>query len=797
MPLMRYAVRSLRKDAAFTATVVLMLALGLGATTAIFSVVKAVLLDPLPYADAGRLVRVWESSASRGIAQSPVSVPTFEDWRLRQRSFDQLAASEMATFTLTGGGDPERLAAARVTANLLPALGVSPVAGRTFRADEARPGAPRVALIGYALWQRRFGGDASVVSSAIRLNDDHYTVVGVMPPEFDFPTARELWVPLVVDAAREPWRADRSNRNLAVYGRVRAEVPIATAAADLDRIAASLAASAPATNRGWGVHVSSFDEWLVPRPVRQATLVVFGAVGLLLLLTCASVANLQLARTVARQREIATRVALGASRAGLARQLLLESALLALAGGLAGALIAHWSVSLVNAGAIPEVPRLRHMAVDGVVLAFALVVSAVTGVLFGSLPAWWVSRRSLVSSIREGGATTGSLHTQRLRGTLVALQIGLTVAVVTSGGLLVRSFVAMQQLPLGFSTNVLTFQVNLPASTYATPERIVGFYAAWFERVRAIPGVAGVGAATHPPFAPSDWKVDVAIAGTRERPGDVAPAVARAVTPGYFEAIGIPVSRGRVFAGEVSHSGRLELVVSESFARRFFPGEDPVGKSVRPAGHAPGVVIGIVGDARTSGIDDVEPALYFDHAAHGIPSLAVVVRTSGDPQRLVSPIRHELRALDGGVPIYNVRTVEEIVTRAAARPRFQAMLVGMLGAAALALAAFGTYSLIGYVVRQRRKEIAVRIALGASRSHITSVLVREGMRYALPGVALGLAASAAVAEVLRTVLFRVSPTDPLTFTITPLAIVGVAWLASWWPARRAGRIAPVVALRND
>jgi putative ABC transport system permease protein len=799
MPALRYAFRALRRDTAFSATVVLILAVGIGATTAIFSVVKAVLLDPLPYADAGRLVRVWESSPSRGVAESAVSVPTFEDWRRGQSSFDQLAASEMATFNLTGSGDPERLAAARITANLLPALGVSPVAGRTFRADDERPGAPRVALIGYALWQRRFGGDPSVVSSAIRLNDERYTVVGVLPPELDVPTARELWVPLIVDVAREPWRADRSNRNLAVYGRLRAGVPLATATADLDRLAAGLAASSPATNAGWGVRVSSFDEWLVPRPVRQATIVLFAAVGLLLLLTCANVANLLLARTVARHREIATHAALGASRSRLVRQLLLESGVLALAGGLAGALLARWSVSLINAGTIPEVPRLKHMAVDGVVLAFALGVSVVTGLLFGSLPAWWASRRGLASRIRDGGSTTGSRRTLRLRGTLVALQIALTVAVVASGALLVRSFVAMQRVPLGFSTsNVLTFQVNLPASTYATPEGRVGFYAAWFERLRAVPGVAGVGAATHPPFAPSDWKVDVTIAGVSGRPGDVAPAaVARAVTPGYFQALGIPLSRGRVFAGQVSPPGMVELVVSEGFARRFFPGEDPVGKSVRPAGHPPGTVVGVVGDARTSGVDETEPALYFSHADLGMPSLAVVVRTSGDPQRLVASVRHELRALDATLPIYNVRTVEEIVTRATARPRFQAVLVGTLGAAALALAAFGTFSMITYVVRQRRKEIAVRIALGASRADISRVLVREGMRYALPGVAAGLVASAGLAQALRTVLFRISPTDAVTFTLTPLAILGVAWLAIWWPASRAGRTAPVIALRND
>ena len=441
------------------------------------------------------------------------------------------------------------------------------------------------------------------------------------------------------------------------------------------------------------------------------------------------------------------------------------------------------------------------MTIDATVLAFAVAVSVATGLFFGLVPAWWTSRHGLSNRLKEGGASTGGPRTQRVRGLLVSMQIGLTVMVVVVGALLVRSFVELRRVPLGFrAENVLTFQTNLPASAYGTPERRIAFYETWFTRLRAIPGVLDVGASTHPAYAPSEWKVDVAVPGAGAAgQADTRPAaVARAVTPGYFQALGVPVARGRVFTAWSTAPESLELVVSESFARRFWPADDPIGKSFRPGANNPfGVVIGVVGDARTSGGDAPEPAFYFDYAYLGMPSLAVVVRTNGDPERLVPAIRHELRAIDSAQPIYNVRTVEQIISRATAQPRVQALLVGMLAAAAIALAAFGTYSMITCVVRQRRKEIAVRMAIGATQSDISRMLIGTGLRYALPGTAVGLAGAFLFAQVLSTLLFRVSPADVLTFTMSPLAVLGVAWAATSWPARRAGRIAPVTLLRNE
>ena len=799
---LRYGARALRRDIGVSAIVVLILALGIGSTTAIFSVVKAVLLDPLPYPGADRLVRIWESSVSRGVTQNAVSVPNFTDWRQQQSSIDQLAASEMATFNLTGAGDAERVAAARITANLLSTLGVAPVAGRNFLPEEERPGGGRVALLGHSLWQRRFGADPAIVARSIQLNGEAYTVVGVMPADFDFPNARELWVPLVLDAASEPWRADRTNRNLAVFGRLKAGAPLSAAVADMNRIARNLEAAYPASNKGWGVHMLGFKEWIVPEPVRQATLVLFAAVGLLLLLACANVANLLLARTIARQREVATHLALGATRPRLVQQLLVESTLLAVAGGVAGCVLARWGVALINTAIIPEIPRLQHISIDVVVLTFALAVSVLTGLVFGMVPAWWASQPQLAERLKEGGATSGSLRTRRMGGGLVAVQIGLTVAVVISAALLVRSFVELQRTPLGFSTeNILTFQMNLPDVKYGTQERRVDFYDRWLERVKSIPGVVEVGAATHPPYAPSDWKVDATLLGAPDagsQEGGTPAAVARAVTSGYFRTLGIPLKRGRLFAERNRDPNTLELVVSETLARRLWPSADPVGKYFRPGPNNPfGIVIGVVGDVRSSREEESEAAFYFDYAYVGMPSLVVAVRTNAESDRFIPVIRRELSVIDSAQPIYNVRTVQQIVTRATAQPRFEAILVGLLGGAALVLAGFGTYSMIAYGVRQRRKEIAVRIALGASRSDIAWTLVRESMRYTLPGVALGLAGSIVFAQLLRTQMFRVSTTDPLTFTLTPLLLLGIAWAASYLPARQAARSNSLTALRND
>jgi putative ABC transport system permease protein len=797
----RYRIRTLRKDPVFGAIIIVILGLGIGATVTMFGLVKAVMLDPLPFERADRLVRVWETSASRNVRQTAVSVPAFHDWQQQQTVFDQIAASEMATFNLTGGGDPERVAAARVTANLWPTLGVTPVLGRNFaREEEEQPGASHVVLIGNGLWQRRFGGDASLINQAIQLNGESYTVIGVLPPGIDFPGGREIWVPFVVDTAREPWRADRTNRNLAVFARMKAEVSVDAAQAEMNVIAKRLEEAYPASNGGWGVRLLTFSDWLVPEPLRRATMLLFGTVGLLLLLSCANVANLLLARAIARRREMATHAALGASRARLVRQLLIEGLLLSGLGALTGFLLALWGTRLIGAVTITELARQPHIQIDGQVLLFTLVVAAATGLAFGVVPAWSASRPDLAGILKTGGRLTGS--TNRVSGVLVGVQIALTVTVLIGAMLFARSFVEIRRQPLGFTPeNVLTFQINLPGSKYGEQASRVGFYTRLLDQVRAVPGVIEAGGTTHPPYAVSDWNVEIVLPhAASSAPADQRglSAEARAVTPGYFRAVGVPVLRGRVFSEQDRLTPEPPLVVSQAFARRYWPGGDAVGQRMQAGRSNPvGTIIGVVADVRSSYQQEPQPAVYFPYGYIGMPSLTIAVHTNADAIGAVPAVRSMLRAIDPEQPIYNIRTVDQIVTTATAQPRFQAVVVGLLGLAALVLASFGTYSMIAYQVRQRRNEIALRIALGAGATDIVRILARQVMTYVLPGAAVGLIVAFAAAQVMRSLLVQVSATDTVTFVSVPLFLIGIALLACYLPARRVTLASPLPSLRHE
>jgi putative ABC transport system permease protein len=798
----RYRARALRKDPAIGLIVVLILAFGIGATTTMFSLVKAVVLEPLPFEQPDRLVRLWETSSTRGIMQADASAPNLRDWQEQQTVFDSVAASEMATFNLTGAGDPERVAAARITANLVPTLGVTPLLGRGFVTQEERFGSHHVALAGYGLWQRRFGGDPALVGKTLQLNGEPYTIVGIMPAGFDFPRGRDLWVPLVLDAAREPWRADRSNRNLAVFARLAPGVSADRALAGMNALARRLANSYAATNSGWGVRLLSFDEWLVPAPVRRATMVLSGAVGLLLLLACANVANLLLARALARRREIATHAALGASRARLVRQLLLEGLILALVGAGAGVLLALGGTKLIGAVTVPDVARLQKITVDGQVLAFALLVSVITGLAFGLVPAWWASRPNLAEVLKTGGPPGASRSARRLGGTLVAVQIGVTVAVLICAALLMRSFLEIRRLPPGFAAdNVLTFQINLPGSRYGTLEQRVDFYDQLLDRLRSIPGVAGAGGTTHPPFSPSEWHVEIMLDGSQAAAHEgegVLSAEARAVTPGYFQTAGIPVKAGRDFVEQDRHAIEPRLIVSDTFARRYWPHEDPIGKRFRPGLNSPfGTIVGVVGDVRSTYQEEPRPAFYFAYSFVGMPSLAIAVHTRADAAAFIPAVRSVLRTIDAAQPIYNIRTMNQIVATATAQPRFQAVVLSLLAVAALVLAASGTYSMMAYAVRQQRQEIAVRIALGARSREILRMVIGQSLRYVVPGMAVGLAASFALTRLMASLLFRVSAIDGLTFTMIPAMLIGVSLAACYLPARQAARVSPLAALRRD
>jgi putative ABC transport system permease protein len=798
---LRYSLRKMRRNPAFACTVVLMLALGIGANTIIFSVVNAVLIEPLPYRDPDRLVRLSENNLKRSDGDFAVSTPNFKDWRSQQSAFEQLAASELTTFNLVDTGEPERVAAASITADLLPLLGVRPVTGRGFLPEEGTPGRNRVVLLSYGLWRRRFGGDPQMLNKTIQLNGESYEVVGVMPNGFQFPGARELWVPLTLDAAGEPWRADRANRNLSVFGRLKPGVTVDQASAEMNSIARRLEQQYPQSNTGWGVRLRTFYDWVVPQEVRHSMIMLFIAVGLLLLIACANVANLLLARARLQQREMAIRSALGAGRARLMQQLLIDSMLLAFLGGLSGLLLTLWGTSLIASINMQNIARLSETRVDGRVLGFTLAISVITGLMFGLAPARSASRLDLTKKLKEGGGGVSGKVTHRLRGTFVVAEVTLALALLVSAGLIMRSFLRLQAVPLGFAPeNVLTMQISIPTSKYKDPEQRVNFFYQLLERMRSTPGVNDAAAITQPPLSSGNWAVEIIPEGQEAAAGEARlTADARAATPHYFRTMGIPVLQGREFDEQDRADKPLALIVSRSFARRYWPGENPIGKHFRPgANNSLGTVVGVVGDVLNSDMhEEAQPAFYFPYAYIGMQGMVVVVRTNFRPESMAAALRAQVRELDSSQPVYNVRTMEEVMSNATSQPRFQTMLLSLFSIAALLLAAVGIYSVTAYFVRQRRHEISIRMALGASTHDILRMVIRQGMRYVLLGAVLGLAVSFALMRLMKSLFFDVSVVDPLTFISATLLLTGVGLAACYLPARRVTKINPSTILQHE
>jgi putative ABC transport system permease protein len=797
---LRYGVRMLLKHPGFTTIAVITLALGIGANTAIFSVVNAVLLRPLPYQEPERLIRLWESNPGRGWPEFSASALNFEDWRKQQTVCEQLAAYEFATFNLTGGGEPERAAALGVTANLFPTLGTPPALGRNFLPEEEQAGRHRVAILSDGLWRRRFGADPQLIGRQVQLSGENYTVVGVMPPRFQLTPGAELWTPLVLGAALAPWHANRSHHNIHVIGRLKPGVSLAQAQAAMDVLARQLEQQYPKSNAGWGVRMRAFYDWLVPEQVRRSALALFAAVGFVLLIACANVANLTLARAATRRRELAIRAAMGAGRTRVMRQLLTESLLLATLGGLAGALLARWGVELIKAGASFNIPRLNETRVDLRALGFTLIVSLLTGLIFGLAPAWQASKLNLNGTLKEGGR--GGDSRRGLRGALVVGEVALALVLLLSAGLMIRSFANLQNAPLGFTPeNVLVMQINLPGSKYGEKAQRVNFYNQLLERLRAAPGVVDAAAVTQLPlFSGASWAQEITVEGREAAPSD-AKLSARtfAATPRYFQTMGIPLLQGRDFTEQDGGDGPLNLIVSESFARRFWPNENPIGKRFRTgAFDLFGTVVGVVANVRNVSLEsEGGPAFYFSHGRIGMPALTVVARTVAPPETMTAALRAQAHSLDRDLPVYNVRTLDQLVYNAAGQPRFQTTLLSLFSVVALLLAAIGVYGVMAYAVTQRAHEIGVRMALGAQPRDALRLVVRQGMTLSLIGVAIGLALAFGLTRFLRGLLYQVSATDALTFAIIPLLLVGVTLLACYVPARRATKVAPLLALRGE
>jgi putative ABC transport system permease protein len=791
---LRYAARSLRRNPGFALVAVLTLALGIGATTAIFAVIDAVMLRPLPFAQPERLVHVWETTPEGEVFTA--ADPNYLDLRDRNRTFEAMAAYKQAALSLTGHGDARRLEGMAVTHSLFPLLGVRPALGRTFLPEEDSPGGDtRVALLGHALWQDQFGGDPAIVGSTITLDRQPYTVTGVMPEGFEYPGA-ELWIPLAPDPARE-----RDDHWLWIVGRLRPDVTLAAAQGDLQSIARSYGEQHPVIG-GWGIRLESMSERIVGPGFRQTMLVLLGGVGGLLLIGCLNLANLLLARATARQTEIGIRSALGAGRSRIARQLLTESLLLAALGSAAGLVVAAWAIGTLRGLAPGWVPRLDEVAIDWRVMAFAFGLGLATSLLFGLAPAVRASRVELAQTLRQGGRSVSPSH-RRLRNGLVVVQVALATALLVSAGLLMRSFMRLQAADPGFdAAGVVAVPIQFDEAAYGEAWRRVVFLDQLVERIEAVPGVVAAGASAVDPFSGWNLSNDVTPA---ERAAEVGAsgyvqAGWRAVTPGFFSAMRIPLLRGRTFTGADPYDGPVIGVVTAALAERLWPGEDPVGKQLFRGGvdGEPLTVIGVVGDYHDVNIGGDPPLILFiPNNQMAWPSMTLLVRSALDGPAVAAAVREQIRALDPNLPVPEIRPLERSVSAAVAGPRFRSVLLGAFAAIALILAAVGVYGVASFGVARRIREFGVRLALGATPADVSGMVLRSGLALAAAGVALGIVAAWGLSRFLSTLLYDLSPTDPGTFAAVALLLGAVTVLATYLPGRRASRVDPVVALRDE
>jgi putative ABC transport system permease protein len=796
-----YAARRLAKSPGFTLVAALTLALGIGGTSAIFSVVNAVLLRPLPFPEPERLVEV--DQVWKGKPVSYYSPQNFLDVEAQARSFERLAALDQGGLTLTGKGAATRLEGGIVSVSFFDVLRVRPALGRGFVAGENEPGRDKVVVLGHQLWLDRFGGDPGVVNRSIEIDRETRTVVGVAPPGFSYPEGTELWIPLPYD---EIFRTNsRGAWYLNVVGRLAPGATVEGASQEVATIAARLEKAYPDQNEGVGGMVRSLQEALVG-DTRRALVVLLGAVGLVLLVACVNVANLLLARISGREGELALRAALGAGRGRIVGQLFTESVLLALVGGVLGVLLAGVAVDALLALQPEGVPRLAEVRIDRGVLAFAALLSFATSVVFGALPALQMSRRATSQSLRQGsrgvlgGARTG------LRGGLVIGQIALAMVLLAGSGLLLRSFTLLRQVDPGFDArSALTFRVSLPESAYADDARLLSFHRGLDERLRALPGVRRVGAVSGLPLAGGAFLISFTVDGRPQPPPAQQPSLQVAIASvGYLQTMGIEVVRGRGFDVRDDDKAPQVVLLSESAVRRHFADEDPIGKRIRLGlgrGRGPkagGEVVGVVRDVKHSGLaKDSPPEIYLPYGQYPAQSMTVVVRSDVPPRSLAGAVERAVHELDPQLPVARVETLEEIVARSISEPRFYTLLLGSFAASGLFLAALGLFGVMSYAVAQRTRELAVRMALGAHQRELRRMVLREALVLGAVGLALGLAGTLFVSRALTTLLYSISPYDPLTLAGVGLLLIATTLVAGYLPARRATRIDPVVALRAD
>ena len=808
-----YGLRLLRKDTVFTAVALLTLALGIGANTAIFSIVNATLLRPLSYPNPDQIVMVWGTNPGgfgwRG--KTGFSALNFLDYQEQNQVFAHMGTFNGADFTLTGVDNPDRIRASRVTAEFFNVFEVKPMLGRTFLPEEDQAGQDRVVVLSYGLWQRRFGSDPNMIGQTIRLDGTTYTVVGVLPQSFDFSIpeffgSKDLWIPAVI-----PRNEKRGNKFLPVIARLKPGVTLHQAQEDLDAITNRLRLEYASEMGGFGTKLVPLHEQIIG-DTRLVLWLLFGAVGLVLLIACANVANLQLARASTRQKEIALRMALGASRGRVVRQLLTESVLLAMIGGALGVVLASWGIRLLTTLGPAGIPHETIVTIDSVVLVYSFALSLVTGVLFGLAPALQSAPTRLSESLKEGGRISPSSGSgRRLRNLLTIAEVAFSMILLIGAGLLIRSFVGLLQVNPGFETrNILTVSLDLPRYSYPEPTKQAAFYTQLMEHIKALPGVTAVGATNDLPPTKGSHSSGVSIEGQPPIDGSSAALAVqqRLATPDYFRVMGIPLISGRPFSEADTSSASPVVVINQTFARRFFPNENPIGQHLK-FGVAEGsnpwlTIVGEVGDVRGFGLDkQPNSEMYISSQQQNflpynpLPRMYVVVRTTNDPNSIAAAVLGAVRELDKDLPLPKAHTMEEVLATSIGERHSNMLLLGMFALIAMILAGVGIYGVICYSVAQRTHEIGVRLALGAQSRDIVTLVVGNGMKLALIGIAFGLGGAVALTRLMVNLLYGVTPTDVMTFIAVSVALMIVAFVACYLPARRAMKVDPMIALRNE
>jgi putative ABC transport system permease protein len=804
---LQYALRRLIQSPGFTLVAVVTLALGIGANTAIFSVVRGVLLKPLPFPESDRLVAVFH--AYDGDKHAVMSGPNFIDVAHTAKSLENAAAIETQRVILTGQGDPVRLNAAAVSASFFDVLRVRPELGRTFAADESTPGRTDLIVLSHGLWQQRFGGDTGVIGRKIQIDGVDKEIIGVMPAGFNYPDERVAWLPIAYDQGFVS--TQRGAWYLFVIARLNPGVTPAQSAAEVKSIAANLARLYPDADGSISMTTVPLLEATVG-DVRPSMLVLLGAVGFVLLIACANVANLLLARAAARETEMAVRTALGAGRGRLLRQLLTESMALSLVGAGMGLLLAVWGVAFLVQLKPDGIPRLDDVHVDAVVVLFTIGVAVLTGLLFGVAPALHATRGTAAASLKEGGrGAVGARGGARTRGALVVAELALALMLLVGAGLLMRSFARLQAVDPGLRPDhTLTFELTFPDARYGSDheDRLVAFFDQLLPRLRALPGVTSAGAVMGLPLSGLQFDISFEVLGRPPvAPQDQPSMQIRVATPSYFSTVGIPLERGRFFSDDDRAGSKPVVLITQSAARQYFPNEDPIGKTIRlgwgkrvhgQVVRGGGEVVGIVGDVKEFGLSEASaPQLYMPLRQWPVGRMAVAMRTSTPPMSLADAAKAQVLAIDPSLPVSSVRTMDEIVARSISQPRFYLLLLSVFAAVALILAAVGIFGVLSYAVAQRTREIGIRMALGAPERSVLRLVVGQAMLLVLAGIGIGAALAVVLSRGLTTMLFSVSATDPATFAAVAGILCAVSLVASYVPARRATRVDPIVALRSE